>query len=78
MIDHYSFLLYFSHETGRIERFLYNSGAKQEMDKPTLVLNELEGHNYIDSNNNLTITKDELDNYLNNDFNPEELKKKYL
>jgi len=27
-IDHYAFLLYFSHETGRIERFLYNSGNK--------------------------------------------------
>jgi hypothetical protein len=27
-VDYYSFLLYFSHETGRIERFLYNSGNK--------------------------------------------------
>jgi hypothetical protein len=27
-LDYYSFLLYFSHETGRIERYLYNSGNK--------------------------------------------------
>lgn len=27
-VDYYSFLLYFSHETGRIERYLYNSGSK--------------------------------------------------
>ena len=27
-VDYYSFLLYFSHETGRIERYLYNSGCK--------------------------------------------------
>jgi hypothetical protein len=27
-VDYYSFLLYFSHETGKIERFLYNSGTK--------------------------------------------------
>jgi hypothetical protein len=27
-LDYYSFLLYFSHETGRIERYFYNSGNK--------------------------------------------------
>ena len=28
-MDYYSFLLYFSHETGRIERYLYNAGSKE-------------------------------------------------
>jgi hypothetical protein len=38
-LDYYSFLLYFSHETGRIERYLYNSGSK----------NNQIFHNFIDS-----------------------------
>jgi len=42
-LDYYSFLLYFSHETGRIERFLYNSGSKN---------NQIFNNNFIISNNN--------------------------
>jgi hypothetical protein len=48
-IDYYSFLLYFSHETGRIERFLYNSGNKN---------NQIFNNLIIDHNsNNETISQ---------------------
>jgi hypothetical protein len=46
-IDYYAFLLYFSHETGRIERFLYNSGTKN---------NKIFNNSFIDYNKNEEIS----------------------
>uniref|UniRef100_A0A896Z1S0 Uncharacterized protein n=1 Tax=Coniophora puteana TaxID=80637 RepID=A0A896Z1S0_9AGAM len=43
---YYSFFVYYSHETGRIERFLYNEGSK-DLDKPTLKLEDFESYNPI-------------------------------
>ena len=37
MIEYYSFLLYYSHETGMIERYLYNYGCKDRIEKYVLL-----------------------------------------
>lgn len=73
-IDHYAFLLYFSHETGRIERFLYNSGNKnnQIFDNFNLIFkeddNEISKFPYNKKNNAKIIHENinELSKYINN------------
>lgn len=68
--DYYSFLIYFSHETGRIERYLYNPVSQIELNPAKLLLN-MDNSKYtnirraIDKNSkDILISKDELDNYL--------------
>jgi hypothetical protein len=72
-IDHYAFLLYFSHETGRIERFLYNSGNKnnQVFDKFNLANkenNDITKFPYTKKNNPKQVQESiiELNKYINN------------
>ena len=72
MLEHFSFLLYFSHETGRIERFLFNSGSKELLNKPRLIIDkDLDSFGYIehyDSEKNINISISELENYLGQEF----------
>lgn len=52
--QYYSFLLYYSHETGRVERFLYNRGSKEGIFPIYL----------YQSNDSITPAKDEKEDYI--------------
>lgn len=71
-MDYYSFLLYYSHETGRIERFLYNSGSKVKINPPRILnhFNEDDKYLFVNYNktNDILISKDELLSYLSEKF----------
>ena len=70
-MDHYAFLLYFSHETGRIERFLYNSGNKNNQIFDNFSLSDTENNPkfpYSKKNNPKQVQESiiELNKYINN------------
>lgn len=74
-VEYYSFLLYFSHETGRIERFLYNSGSKnnQIFNKQFLIDNNSNNENlnqfpYSSKNKPIVVHENinDLNKFLNN------------
>lgn len=79
LIPHYSFLLYFSHETGRIERYYYNPGNKSsevtEEIVPDIFNSDSHYLNVISSVNSYSEMKEsnfistaELENYLDDNF----------
>ena len=78
MIEHYSYILYFSHETGRIERFLFNFGSKEEIIRNRFIPRSHILDTYVpyyqnSINKEVIISQRELENYLSpENFNSED------
>lgn len=66
-MEYYSFLLYFSHETGRIERYLYNTGSK-EGNKDIYVYNKYSDNKQVNKKKEEYIYLEELENLFNRDY----------
>ena len=67
--NYFSFLIYYSHETGRIERYLFNSGSKTPVNPVEYVSNNNPNYSILkpeqENKERIIITNEELDNYLN-------------
>nr|YP_009493067.1 hypothetical protein [Ganoderma tsugae]AWJ63862.1 hypothetical protein [Ganoderma tsugae] len=66
--EYYSFLLYYSHETGRIERYLYNSGTKTPLSFEFISDTNNTYYSPLSAradDNKVIISKTELEKYLN-------------
>lgn len=66
-MEYYSFLLYFSHETGKIERFLYNSGSK-EGNKDIYIYDKYQDIKESNNKKEEYIYIEELENIFSRDF----------